>query len=47
MVFITGGRKTQVEPTVTVTSSTIEDFISAEVVQPEKPRRQIDVRIVD
>ena len=48
MVFITGGREKGAESTVTVTSSPIEDFINAEVVQPvEKPRRQIDVRIVD
>ena len=48
MVFITGGRRTGAEPTVTVMSSPIEDFINAEVVQPvEKPRRQIDVKIVE
>lgn len=48
MTMIAGGGKSEPEPSVTVTSSSMEDFIDAEVVQPvEKPRRQIDIRIVD
>jgi hypothetical protein len=49
MVFISGGSESKPGPTVRVTSSSpVEDIIDAEVVQSvEKPRRQIDVRIVE
>jgi hypothetical protein len=49
MVLISGRSESEPGPTVTVTSSSpVEDIIDAEVVQSvEKPRRQIDVRIVE
>jgi hypothetical protein len=48
MVFITGGGRRKAGPEASVSSSPIEDFINSEVVQPsEKPRRHIDVRIVE